>query len=491
MLTQFFLILVFFIILSLLQFLSLLPLRTIGLPIQLIAVMATGFLIPTAGLLYYIYSLLPFSFSSKILISLILTFLFEYYAIRFYFKQKTKIFYSPIYKNNNLNYEILFLVCLILTLISFFLYKFPIHILMNIGDVQALTQLIYFLNTYDQILFRLTYSYMSQDPIVGNFYPWAGYAFGATINKIALVSLTYSNILTLIIISFFAYLSSVYFFSKILDIPRNYLLIAFILVANAFPISLILAGNYTLIYGIIGSISLMNFYLLIRPLFTKYHKTMFIIFSSLILIPLHPSAVLTFLILILSVEILFFPSNNFYENLIEDRKFKLILKKLSIIASILMSIGIMFWLFYKLFFAAFLGAFLNSIPTYMTLSEFLENENLFDKLISFSWNNVFTLSYWPIIPVFIFILLIITYSVINFDKPLTYIVPIIIYLILILTSSVSGINHPIKHISFLTIPYYSSPIRITHIGVMIYLLYFARFLLDFQKLTYKKLKESI
>jgi hypothetical protein len=110
---------------------------------------------------------------------------------------------------------------------------------------------------------------------------------------------------------------------------------------------------------------------------------------------------------------------------------------------------------------------------------FLQEKSLFNRIIGYLWQNVFTLSPHTFsIPVFFAILFIIMYSIKVYNKKLSYLIPIIIYFLLIMTASVSGIGNNISIISVITIPFYQSPIRITHLGVLIYFLYFARYIKD-------------
>ena len=129
-----------------------------------------------------------------------------------------------------------------------------------------------------------------------------------------------------------------------------------------------------------------------------------------------------------------------------------------------------------------MNSFSRSLPNNAYISEFLNLQSLFNRIFAFYWKNVVTLAFWDFkIPWTIVTIIMAIYVKVIHRYSYFYFYPMFVYLLLISASSISGINHPIRIISIITWPYYSSPLRVTHIGVLISLLYFGKFLLIRQK----------
>ena len=237
--------------------------------------------------------------------------------------------------------------------------------------------------------------------------------------------------------------------------------------------------------------------------FNKILKIFLIGLFSLILLPLHPSSIVTFGILLIAIRLLF-------SNLMSEKEIrKLIISKKSLFVIFFVIIFSFYNLIKKSDFLLVLNGTLvpylirqpsqnfltikaNSILTTnpaanssQSFEQFLQEKSLLNRIIGYLWQKVFTLSFYTYsIPIFFIILFVIIYSIKMHNKKLSYLIPISIYLLLIMSASVSGIGN-ISIISITTIPFYQSPIRITHLGVLIYFLYFARYIKD-KKLVQNK-----
>jgi hypothetical protein len=462
--------------LYILQLFAMKPLKKIGTSNEILFMTAPGLMIITCSIAYYINGILNFDFNS-IETSFIAAFILTYFFFKYLTKSKLP------QKNKNYNSKVILVHVIILGFSISLLNFIPIFNLLETGDTNDFVNLSQTISEQKQRLFGLTYI----DPgdlklYSGLFYPWAGLIIGVIVEKLTNTDFTFSTIYTLILFSVVVYILSIFALMKLLGVKSKFFLIIPLLTMNIFPLGLISSGNYSLIYGILGAITLINLNLILRQHLHRPMQLAMMLISLILLIPIHPSTIFTFLITAWSIKCIYFNNADRIKLTFKKRKVNLfkiiaILTSLSIISLLIMN---SFSVFIE--FSANMNSFSRSLPNNADISEFLNLQSLFNRIFAFYWENVVTLAFWDFkIPWTIVTIIMAIYVKVIHRYSYFYFYPMFVYLLLISTSSISGINHPIRIISIITWPYYSSPLRVTHIGVLISLLYFGKFLLIRQK----------
>lgn len=486
----------YLLLIAFLQFIALHPLKKLGISYAILLTLVPGFILLTQGITYYIHTLFPLDLKNNYAFTFTIALLLEYFFL-------SLIVNNVIKKNLALEYnsrcslpkltELIFLFLTSTLLFSIYLFLNRVDDIIKFsGDGVRLVQVVENLVLFDQRFFYFTYSSGEEGlPIIGSYYPWAGFIISA----IALQNLSVASVTALVVpIIFFAsfgYLFTVYLLIKLLKIPNTYHMFIYIFFANIFPLGLLYSNNFANLLGVISAIVIINVFLIIKPLLSLRNIFFFISISFFTLLSVYPSALFTIIILSISILIIFYP------DYLMARGHRLINTKIRIYPAItfvlivFVTAGLVFSkvlsessLFDAVRYA--LINFINTPPTYFSLSEFLESRSVINSVITFVLKNIITLSYWQYsIPVLLIIIFIVIYSFVKFNKRLIYIIPLFIYLILILASSLSGINNWVNFISKISIPFYQSPLRITHLGVLIYFLYLGKFLKDLSFYNFK------
>lgn len=477
---QLFQIVVFLTAVVLLQSISLSPLRKVGLPYLLITSMAPAFLLITSGISYYLNSITLFANSYSYVFAFCLALLLEYIFLFLFTKKlsndRHRIFFNE-FKSKMILFEILFVFFVSTLTIIFFTFFYPFAEIVKFGHASDFINVTRDITIHKQEFLQFIYSVAgTNSPAIGLFYPSAGFILGSIASNLLSLAHSSSTIYTLLFTSLFSYPLSIYFLMKILKVPSTQILIVFMIATNAFPMALFFYGYFSFIYGVVGTISLLGLFILISKYLSNSQKLFFIGLFCVIIIPLHPSSVLTFLILLWSYYIIF-------ETSTKQVFFKLVIIT-SVLVTLILLIMTQFSLLSKNIIALYV-AFIDSVPPVYTLDTFLSDGLLIERTLSYAYKNIFALSAWHVsFPIFLIVITVMTYSFFKFNKPLRYFAPLLIYLFLILSASISGIDHPIRFMSVFTVPFYRSPIRIVHLGALIYLLYLARFLADRKQVNY-------
>ena len=466
----------FMFILTLIQSIAILPLRKLGIPYSYILLFASSFLVITSGVTYYIDPFL--NIGSPFIISFISALILEYllFSVVINFSD-CFLRLNVTLKNKKYFFEIFILFTIITILMVIFSNIYTKEAFLKFGDFNDFVKLVEFISIYKQDFFSLTYTDIGQnEPRLGLFYPYAGFIISSlayTLLDLSAIDATYYLI---IFISFYSYIFSMYVLIKILKIPNLYTMLTYLLLANIFPIGLIFSGNISSIYGIIGSISGLILINLCKASIKPTAYSIIVILLLIIILPLHPSAVVTFIFFIIAINTIF--------QKLDIKKLKLFIYSLlgiliggiAIIASSV-SFGFIHSKSLDSIHKVWYG-FIKSLPNRISLEDFLSEASLHRRALEFFWTNVVSLSSWEwLIPTSLILWVSIIYSYFKFSKEISYFFPLLFYLYLIISSSTSGI-HGLRFISFLSIPYYQSPARILHIGVLLYFLYLGRFLID-------------
>jgi hypothetical protein len=459
--------------LYILQLIAMKPLKKIGTSNEILFMTAPGLIIITCSLAYYINGIFNFGFNS-IEVSFCAAFILTYLFFKFLTKSKL-----PKKNKDNIKKSKVILVHVIILGFSISLLNItPISNLILTGDTFDFVNLSQTINDQRQRLFGLSYIDPGDSKLYsGIFYPWAGLIIGVIVEKLTNTDFTFSTIYTLILFSVVVYILSIFALMKLLGVNSRFLLIIPLLIMNIFPVGLISSGNYSLIYGILGAITLINLNLILRQHLHRLMQLAIMIFSLILLIPIHPSTIFTFLIIAWSIKCIYLNNADRIKLTFKKRKdlhkITIILTAFSIISLLILnsldSVSIEFF--------ANVNSFSRSLPNNANMTEFL-NLQVYSRIFAFYWENVFTLAFWDFkIPWTIFTIIMAIYVKVRSRYSFFYFYPMFAYFLLISVSSVSGINHPIRIISIMTWPYYSSPLRVTHIGVLISLLYIGKFLL--------------
>lgn len=459
------------------QALSVSPLKKFGLDYLPLITIAPALLLITQAIAYYLNVLVAFALGYSYPLAFLLALLLEFIMLTLLAKKifGSKQVFIPFRIHLKFFVEFVPMFLFSTTSIILFIILYPTNVLLTLGDTPALVKVTEYLVIYEQEFFQLTYlDEITSNAVVGLFYPSAGFILGSIAANYLLLPYSSVTIYSLLFAAFYSYTFSIYFLIKLLKIPLGSILLFFIFLANVFPIGLIISGNLSTIYGIIGSISLLGLFILIAKYVSTIQRSFIVLLSCVILIPLHPSSSFTFLIILWTCSVLF-----------DLPKIVLSFKPLYVTLLLLLSISI-FTIQPSFLYNIVntLRALYLSLPSNIALDMFLLDELIFERASIFIWKNIITLSAWHLsFPVFFVLLIVLIYSYFKFNKSISYFVPIIIFLSLIIPASMSGIDHPIKFLSILSTPYYQSPLRITHLGVFIYLFYLARFLVDYKKIN--------
>lgn len=466
-----------FILLALIQSIALTPLLKLNIHSTFIFIVSPGFLLITASLTYYFYSAIVFFGPTFLIFFVVGVLFFEFIILSILVNilKKRNIHVSDYLYTKIPWTHIIFLFIFSFLIFFFFIQLYPPSFtIYSSGDGVGLSKLVQDLASFKQRPFSHTYyNSIKGNSEIGLFYPWAGFIFSAILVKNFSVSTTSSLIVNVYFFSFFAYPFTVYLLLKVLKVPFLRSLLFLLILVNIFPVGLIFANNFATIFGVVAALVLLCIFSLLSTYLFNYEKLIFIFLSILILFPLHPSSIISFILFLISTQLLFKEKLEFK---------KLILKKTNTIIIIILFISFTISLYItspqlKTLF----NAFLNAQPNYFSWEIFIQGTPLVERIILFTWTNIVSLSYYSYsIPFALFILVIMVYSRIKFKKDNYYIVPLLLYIILIAASSISGISNFFEFISIISLPFYQSPLRITHFGVIIYILYVALFLKDLQ-----------
>lgn len=468
---------VFIFILTLTQSIAISPLRKFGIPYSLIRLFATSFLMITSGAVYYIN---PFFYKigSPFVISFFLVLIIEYvfFSLVIHFSDLFPR-YNNTLKNKKYFLEIFILFIFTTMLMVIFLNIYKKEMFLSFGDFDDFVRLTYFITTYEQQFFSLTYSDIGlNEARVGLFYPYAGFIISSLITTLLDISFIDSTFYMILFISFYSYIFSMYVLIKILKIPNLYIMFIYLFLASIFPIGLIFTGNLSSIYGIIGAISCLILMILIGTSTRPTTFSIIVILLLILIIPLHPSAVFTFIFLLLAFNTIFKRFDLKDLRLINFDVLGILIGGILITFSIIS----FHFLEIKILLNAYqvLVGLKNSLPIRISLEDFFNESSLPPRILDYILTNVVSLSAWRwLIPTGLILWVIIIYSYFKFNKSISYFFPLVFYLFLVFSSATSGIQG-FRLISFLTVPYYQSPARIFHIGVLLYFFYLGRFLLD-------------
>lgn len=469
-----FLFMLIFLVLA--QFIVLTPLRMLNKSFLDIFSISLGFLLITSSIAYYVVNLTLISI--ELLYAIIVALTLEYFCFFTFIRlkgsaQEDFIKYS---KSENISRsEFISLLIFTTLLIIIFSQFYPITELMKFGDVDDFINVTNDLSTHEQKLMQFTYTEESTGVVTtGNFYPTAGFILGASTSELFSADVALATIYSLLFFAFFGYFFLVLRITKILRVQHPVAVLVFALSTNAFPISLIFSGNYSLIYGIIAMIACFVLFLELKDFINNNQNVIFHLTVFYLLIPLHPSVIFSYIILIYTYILLF------------EEKYKMLQILFISIASFSVSLIPFFYYFSRLNNNLLdnISALMSSLPSRIDYLGFIQEGELIQKIVSYYWKNVITLSAWnigfPIFLILLFLGIIIAHD--NAFKP-KYLTPFFIYFALISISSISGISEFFETLTILTSIYYQSPIRITHIGSLIYLLYFVKFFTVFKKVT--------
>lgn len=383
------------------------------------------------------------------------------------------------------------LLSIVISAIIFFIQFFywtakydPISLIKFSGDGPRIIQLILNISKLDQGLFSLTHFGPSGEEVTGLFYPWAGLIASSILFEINNFSLINSLNATVLVFSFFFYPLLLSSSSIILTGKFRTLILILVILMTDLPYKLIFTNNFSQLISIFACISLFNLYILFTQSVNPRWKLIFMSISVVFLIPFHPASAYTFLILVFSYEVLFKinTANRFnlkaspevYKRLsvhLDARKYFLIV---FIFFLLLIALGLYYFsrTRYFQFISYFIREFLTTLPSHQSWDEFLSNKSVVERIIGFAYENIFSLALYPVqAPIALFLLSYIIYKLSKYKVSIYQFTPILFFVFLILSSSVSGIQANIKFISFLSTPYYQSPARITHLGVLLLFLY--------------------
>ena len=484
------------IIITIFQTIAISPIKSMGFSNLDLIIFTPGFLMVTSGMAYYSSSMLNYEPSKNLTYSLVVVLITQF--LIFYFltgKIQKKFLNSPTLRTKAFKDQkriIIIFACLVTITLVILNSDQTINYLITFNKV------VEDLRENRQLLFTYTYSLEGTGGAkIGMFYPWGGSFIPSLIVTHLTVPTQIVNVIFITFISIFAFYTQIYILSKNLEIPFRSTSFFLLTSMTLFPIHYIFQLPFSVTYGIVGAITLVNVYLIYNLYFNKILKLLLIGLFSLILLPLHPSSILTFGILLIAIRLLFL------NQISQEEIRKLTLNKKSLFVIFFVIIFSFFNLIKKSDFLLvlngtlvpfllrqpsqnFLTVKVNSVLTTnpaanssQSFEQFLQEKSLLNRIIGYLWQNVFTLSlYTYSIPVFFVIFFIIIYSIKMYNKKLSYLIPITLYFLLIMSASVSGIGNGVSIISVITIPFYQSPIRITHLGVLIYFLYFARYIKD-------------
>jgi hypothetical protein len=233
-----------------------------------------------------------------------------------------------------------------------------------------------------------------------------------------------------------------------------------------FPLTLMSTGNFNSVAGFTISILCAT---IISEL--KTNVTVCFLLSCLIIFFIHPSYIVSFCIFTLIFKI----------GDVKSFKYRLSVNKRYVIGVLLLSIAVVIFIEHSTNVIGLLKSFIESLPFGQTSLDIRRYD--FVYLISLIYKNFFVFSnYFYFIP---FGLVFLVYNLIYLKN--TYQKYILFLISAVYTSSFfSGFEYPLYLISFLSVPFYSSPIRI--FPLFVYSLYFISFFLIDSRMRQTKLK---
>ena len=338
--------------------------------------------------------------------------------------------------------------------VLFSLLVSPVNLYLTSGDGNAHLNVLNDIKMYKQEIFHHVYFDNSQKILqIGNFYPRASHYLGNIITvESASNSLIYYY---LMILSFSLFWPTVlYQLIKLYTNSRlSISILLFLLTLNIFPLGLIYTSNLSSIYGVIIAVG--GFVLLENLVFSKQVFKFFLIlvFSSVIAL-YHPSAIFTFAFLFICNY--FFAAREYSFKLTGYSRF------------IILIIVLLFLVFTKL--SNELDTYFSSMPiNYKSLNDLVPLLFNFDVIQPYlvQYYNLSFYSSLIMVPNFFLILCII---LLNGYKRFFSFISLFIYLLIITSTFFAGFERPLSWISLLGIMYYQSPIRIAHLGIIVYAL---------------------
>jgi hypothetical protein len=409
-------------------------------------------LILTLGFTYIIHSLLGKFIMDQITFSLFLTLIFEFLILKLFTYKIDKKYLSYL-KVQNLELVIIFFI----SIIFYFFIKSKLNYDKN-SDLARIFQLLDDVVNLEQTLFSYTYyDPVAQLAVLGNFYPWAGFILSALIYELGILVPQKAVFSIVEIFSLVIYPITFFLLLLVLNFKYRILAISLLLLANMFPLGMLEATNFAQIYGTLASLSSLVFYFYLRP--HRLLKKLYLIFLlAALTFFIHPSSMISFLLLLFFIELIFVSKLNLFTFLKSYLHY-------------LIFIFLIFYVLVLILFYSELIAFFDSIPISnpaFTLSTFFKYATFSTILTSFLPYLVFLSDYY------IFPLLTFTFTVIFIrcliQRNFVYLIPFIVYYILIISALISGIEE-FAIFSFFSFFYYQSPIRIVHIGIFVSILF--------------------
>ena len=334
----------------------------------------------------------------------------------------------------------------------FYLFLSSANLYLTSGDGIAHLSILNDIKMYKQEL--LHYVYFDKDRnilAIGNFYPRASHYLGNIINVRNFSNeIVYYNLMNLSFSLFWP--AALYHLVRIYTNSKfSITILLFLLTLNIFPLGLIYTANLSSIYGTIAAVG--GFAVLGNLNFRVLSSRFIAYFTFLILIALyHPSGIFTFLALILL--------NYFILNKHKIFNFRFFYK--STISFILL-----------VFFV--LQYFNNELDTYLSSSRprILNTNGVIQLLSNFSIIEPYLVKYYNLafsttllmVPNFLLILTLIYFQ--KFKRNFLAI-SLCLYMLIVTSTFFAGFEPPLSYLSFLGIMFYQSPIRIAHLGILVY-----------------------
>ena len=346
-----------------------------------------------------------------------------------------------------------------LVLISIILFSIfynllsPESLYLSSGDGIAHLSVLNDVKVYKQDLLRHVYLDQGQNVLMsGNFYPRASHYLGNIIN---VRNSSYSIVYFYLMNISFSILWPLALYQAIRIYTNSKFsisILSFLLTLNIFPLGLIYTANLSSIYGTLAAVG--GFILLKNLIFRKVISKFIIYFAFLSVIALyHPSGVFTFAFLIILDYFMSF-------------------KRIEFKASIFYILVIFFVLvsfFVLQQFSIEIAMYFSSLPNnYLSVNNFIPrllDLDVIEPYIVQYYNLSFTTSLL-MLPNFLLVI-----SMIFFTKykKIYLFYSLLIYLIIITSTFFAGFERPLSYLSLLGIMYYQSPIRIAHLGILVFM----------------------
>ena len=414
-------------------------------------------LILNAGLVAILDSFPYINFQNKVydLLLVVLCELFLVHTLKVNFKLNNDIIVSR---------HDFFSLVMISTFIFFLFYALlsSTSLYLTSGDGIAHLSILNDIKMYKQEL--LNYVYFDKDRNIldtGNFYPRASHYLGNIINVRNFSNeIVYYNLMNLSFSLFWPaalyHLVRIYINSKF-----SITILLFLLTLNIFPLGLIYTANLSSIYGTIAAVG--GFAVLGNLNFRVLSSRFMAYFTFLILIALyHPSGIFTFLALILL--------NNFMLNKHKIFNFRVFYKST---------------IFFILLVFFVLQYFNNELDTYLSSSRprILNTNGVIQLLSNFSIIEPYLVKYYNLafsttllmVPNFLLILTLIYFQ--KFKRKFLAISSCL-YMLIVTSTFFAGFEPPLSYLSFLGIMFYQSPIRIAHLGILVYAFVIINFIIS-------------